>query len=595
MAKLQSLNGTSGKETIYVDVDDEITAIIDKVQNAKSKVVALVLPKRATVLQSIVNMKLLKRTADNAEKNLVLITSETGLLPLAGAVGLHVASSPTSKPSIPSAPAGPDDETEDADEPLDIVDGSATDTSDDFDRKASANKSIGELATNGASAAAAGTAENGNIDDSIDMAEDDGGESESNEDESAASVPKPKKNSKLHIPNFDSFRKRIVIGVLVVVLLVVGWIYAFTIAPKATITIKTDSSTIATNVNLVLDTSAKALDVPNSVVPATAGTQQKTASQQVAATGQQNNGTKATGTVTVVNCTSDNSEVALPAGRSLSAGGHTYTLNNSVDLPLSGHQSNGNCKSINGASAASVAITALKGGADYNVASGTTFTASVNSSDGFSASDVHITGSTSGGTDDITKIVLQSDIDGATSKIASTDSDAIKQQLISNLQSKGLLAVPSTFLAGTPSVTSSAKAGDAADNVTVTAVTAYTMLGVQKSDIRQLVVANVNSQIDKSKQVILDDGVANATFTQANPGTPTGANVSMTAKSEAGPQLNVKQLKTQLAGRKSENVKNFIKQTPGVTDVNVHFSPFWVSAVPKNANKVTITIDKSGS
>src|ERR1700749_4383407 len=101
MANLQSVTGTAGKETLYVDVDDEITAIIDKVGSAKGKVVALVLPKRCPVLQSVVNMKLLKRTADKAGKNLVLVTSEAGLMPLAGSVGLYVASSPSSKPSIP--------------------------------------------------------------------------------------------------------------------------------------------------------------------------------------------------------------------------------------------------------------------------------------------------------------------------------------------------------------------------------------------------------------------------------------------------------------------------------------------------------------
>src|SRR5690606_14099634 len=65
---------------------------------------ALVLPKRATVLQSIVNMKLLKKAAQGAKKNLVLITSESGLLPLAGAAGLHVAKSLQSKPEIPPTP-----------------------------------------------------------------------------------------------------------------------------------------------------------------------------------------------------------------------------------------------------------------------------------------------------------------------------------------------------------------------------------------------------------------------------------------------------------------------------------------------------------
>src|SRR4051812_4475882 len=92
------------KDTIYIDIDDEITGIIDKLQGSDSKVVALVLPKRATVFQSIVNMKLLKRAADSGNKNLVLITSEAGLLPLAGAAGIHVAKTLTSKPEIPAAP-----------------------------------------------------------------------------------------------------------------------------------------------------------------------------------------------------------------------------------------------------------------------------------------------------------------------------------------------------------------------------------------------------------------------------------------------------------------------------------------------------------
>jgi len=128
-------------------------------------VVALVLPKRAPVLQSIVNMKLLKRTADTADKNLVLITSETGLLPLAGAVGLHVASTPNSKPNIPNAPVSPGDEPEDIDEPLSIVDGN---DSEDFDSGAAADKPVGDLA-----AGVAGKVSTDGIDESIDMSEDD--------------------------------------------------------------------------------------------------------------------------------------------------------------------------------------------------------------------------------------------------------------------------------------------------------------------------------------------------------------------------------------------------------------------------------------
>ncbi len=94
----------TAKDTIYIDIDDEITSIIDKVGAAKHKIVALVLPKRASALQSVVNMKLLKRTAEGQSKKIVLITSEPSLLPIAGGVGLYVAKTLQSKPAIPTPP-----------------------------------------------------------------------------------------------------------------------------------------------------------------------------------------------------------------------------------------------------------------------------------------------------------------------------------------------------------------------------------------------------------------------------------------------------------------------------------------------------------
>src|SRR5271167_1728770 len=100
----------SQKDTIYIDIDDEITSIIDKVRSAQHRIVALVLPKRATMLQSSVNMKLLKKAAEDGKKRLVLITSEAGLLPLAGSIGLHVAKTLQSKPEIPDAPDSEADE-----------------------------------------------------------------------------------------------------------------------------------------------------------------------------------------------------------------------------------------------------------------------------------------------------------------------------------------------------------------------------------------------------------------------------------------------------------------------------------------------------
>jgi len=68
--------------------------------------------------------------------------------------------------------------------------------------------------------------------------------------------------------------------------------------------------------------------------------------------------------------------------------------------------------------------------------------------------------------------------------------------------------------------------GAQASSVTVTSVTSYSMLGVKKSDLQSLVDKNVTGQLDKGKQVILDDGVANAQFIEDNPGTASSATVA---------------------------------------------------------------------
>ena len=41
------------KDVIYIDVDDDVTAIIGKIKNTNEKIVALVPPKRSGVLQSV--------------------------------------------------------------------------------------------------------------------------------------------------------------------------------------------------------------------------------------------------------------------------------------------------------------------------------------------------------------------------------------------------------------------------------------------------------------------------------------------------------------------------------------------------------------
>jgi len=63
-------------QTFYIDIDEEITSIVEKLRNSKSGEVVLVVPKRALLIQSIVNLRLLKKEADSLNVSLSIVTQD---------------------------------------------------------------------------------------------------------------------------------------------------------------------------------------------------------------------------------------------------------------------------------------------------------------------------------------------------------------------------------------------------------------------------------------------------------------------------------------------------------------------------------------
>ena len=588
------MSSSPNKQVLYVDVDDEITAIIDKVNNSSAKVVALVLPKRAAVFQSVVNMKLLKRRADAAKKHVVLITSEASLMPLAGLAGLHVAPTPQSKPRIPVASAGAAASL--ADSGADAVDDDGLDDdepSDDYDADASAHRPIGELAAAGG-AGAVGRGMAGNVEDTVELDNTANGLTNrlrpgtgaGKTDKAAGITDKAAKaDKKLRVPNFFSFRKRLMLGGLAVVLLAVGWYYAYVVLPKASITITTDSSDVYNTLDLSLDTSAKQSDTTKLVIPAATKQEQKSNTQQMPATGQQNKGDKATGAVTMsVPCSAVSGDpIKIPAGTGISSKGLVFLTQTAVEL--NNPVFSGGCKFTG-----STNVTAEKPGSAYNLAAGD-FTVS-----GFSSVTATSSNAMTGGTDKNVKVVQQTDIDAAKQKLtAAQDQDAIKRQLQQELETDSYMAITSTFNAGDPNVSSSSQVGDEADTVTVTQSTTYTMFGVHQSDLDPIVEAAVKKQIDTTKQSILNNGVKEAHYTVPEAGAGPQLKVAMTVTSTAGPKLDVNVIKQEARGLKSGEVRDKIKQHVGVKDAKVSYSPFWVSKAPK-ASRITVVFQKaSGS
>lgn len=560
---------STSKDVLYIDVDDEITAIIEKVTASKHKIIALVLPKRSTTLQSVVNMKLLQRTAASEKKNIVLVTTDTNLLPLAGAVGLHVAATPQSKPYIPNQPDDQVGETESVDEAA---------GEDDFDTVANSAVAVGALAAK-------------SKEDEEEPIELDGDDIESMGDDAAsvaktdptAKKSKKDKKSQPKVPNFNKFRNWLIIGGVVGAVLLGGAIYAFITMPYANVTIWTETKVIPNTLDVTFDTTAQKVSVTPPVVPAVVEKSEKSNSQTVPATGERNDGVKATGsvTMTVNDCTLPfATPPSVPAGTGVSTGGKNYITQETASFKID--DAVGGC--VVYVSKNSVPIVAQAAGTAYNVEKAT-FTVA--------ASDAKATGSASGGTDAITKIVTQTDIDNASKQLEAKPDTTTKDELTKKLKAKNLYVIDASYTTASATVSSSVPAGTVANEVTVTRKTTSALVGAKESDLNDLIIQTVNKQIDTKRQEVLQTGLSTAVFQLQNQ--QNDANkvlMSMSVKTTVGPKLDDASIKQAVAGKKAAQAEALIGEYPGVKKVEVEYGPFWVSSIPKNTEKITIIYKK---
>ena len=553
------------KETIYLDNDDEIASIIDKVQSSKASLVAMVLPKRCTVLQSLVNMKILQRTAKSSNKKVVLITTEAALLPVAGVAGVYVAKSLQSKPVLPAAPVYQEDEVDNVNEADDDPDLDTT-------------KTIGELA---GVAAVASAVNNNDQDDTIELGDE---PQKPDDNKSKKSKTKDKKNKKLAVPNFDSFRIKLFAVIGGVLLLGVFWYLATTVLPRAKVTIKTENKVISVDLTATASPAAKSIDADNLTLPAETKTIEKTQTKKFTATGDKNVGTKASGTLTIYNCTDNTATV--PAGSVFTSSGYSFATTESVTISGSNFTSAGKCKEDGVVK--NIAVVATSPGDQYNLSSGRSYSSNVDA--GITA----VGSAMAGGTTKNVKIVSQGDCDAAKNELLNIKTDDFKNQLASQLESSGLAPVKDTFNVVQGSASCAPAVGQEATEATATVSTKLTMVGVNSSGLNQLIENNVKKQIEPS-QTIFDTGIKTANITVKE----RKSNGDIVIKAQTDAQTGIKQdadaIAKSIAGKKRSDSLALLRAQPGVAEVKIDYRPFWVASTPKNVKHITVVFEDNGN
>lgn len=530
------------KDVVYIDVEDDITAIIGKVKSSKEKIVALVPPKRVGVLQSAVNLRLITRAAHGSHKHLVLITNNHALIALAAAAKIPVAKNLQSKPEIAEIPALQVDDDDD------IIDGESLPESE-LAKSKSSSSSVPDDAV-----------EDLDIDDDTPKASPPGAHS---------SPSKPRVKSGVKVPSFDIFRKKLFLFIGLGILLLAFLIWAIFFAAKATVVI--DARTTPTDVKTsVAIGPTLATDAETSTLKSVQIQDKKSSAIEFDATGTQDVGEKATGTVTFSTNSISALGTTIPAGTQLtSSGGFVFITNQSVTLTLSNYQG------------APASVTAAASGPQYNGASG-------GLSGAPSGVSAQLNGSTAGGTEKIIKIVLQADVEKAKAQLVAQNNDDIKKQMASKFD-KNTIIIEDSFQATPASPASAPAIGQESKDgkAKLTSEVTYTMSGVTKGDLSAYLKSALEKQMNRDEQRVYSDGLKSAKLTDFK-ATNGNTTVALAATGRIGPKIEDDEIKELVKGKQFGDIQTELKKIEGVNDAETKFWPFWVNTVPRDSNKIKI-------
>ncbi|MDO5451811.1 MAG: hypothetical protein Q4F56_01860 [Candidatus Saccharibacteria bacterium] len=573
------------KDVIYIEPEDDITDIITKIEKAKEKIVALVPPKKAGVFRSIVNIKLIAKAGAAAKKSVVLVTVDPSITKLAAATKLPVAKNLQTAPVIPEIETDDSDDTPTLDsvsEPDDEEENDSADESKDGEDKDVDDDALEKN-------------EEGEEKEEEDGKDEKGEEDEEDEEDEAPEEKKPnkreKKSKKASGNKFLAWIKShkklsIFCGVFAVGLIgFLVWAFGFAPAVDITVAIKTDSKNFSESITFtdnLADENAK-----EGKFYLEQKKLEDTQEVNFEATGEKNVGEKASGDVVVYAYFRDsNSSVPVGEGTVFTYGNLKYVATSSATLSWDGKDDS--CDNREQASSLArsgcqvskrIKVEAANPGSNYNIgASNSGWNTVADVAGAYSDKAM------GGGTDDVIKVVQQSDVEKAKAELVSANKDEYKTKLYETIDDK-YYVIDSSFEVNTAAAEASpAVDEEVKDGVkpTLKATTTATVYAIDEVKLEEYIKAK--AELEENQKIYDIKDIYIESITQI----ASGSTAKLKAHLYIGPKITETEVVDKVKGKGLGDAQREIRDIYGVSDVKMEPSYPWVMAVPGDSNKVSV-------
>lgn len=545
-------------EVIYLESDEEITSVIDKLKalNPEAKAISLVIPKGAAILQSVVNLKLLQKEGVALSKDLSIVTQDRIGRNLASQAGFSVYDNINSpKPMI--EPPRPQPKTEE------IIELDLTGKKED-EEKAPSGIAVHRYDKNG---------ELKNVSEAP------------AEKTFRPAVIKPLSSNNFQgmrssssSPN-SSRRKKIILAVMGV-FIVFGAVLFYIFYPKAIITLTVKSNPLEAPVEITVDNNIQKADVSRSAIPGELLEAKQQGGKKFPATGKKEIGEKAKGTVTTYNDSGESQKV-VSGTEYKSDSGLTFVSTSEATIPgaTASVDAHGNVTKISGKS--DVSVESSESGDKYNIGPSNFTVAGKSMLSGKNSNPM------SGGISREIKIVSQNDINGAKSKlteeISSALHDELKKKAGKNKIYEGSIQDEVT------SATADKKVGDEADEFEMKVEVKSSVIDFSETDYREMVVNALQKSIPANQT--LNQSPSDEISISGSDGDLNKGIVKLTGivKTHTIPKIDSDKIKNMIKGKKPSEAEPIIKETKEIDSVNIILNPSWlIKKIPSRLNNITI-------
>lgn len=576
-------------EIIYLEPDEEITSVIDKLKALEQDVkkVTLVVPKGAALLQSVVNLKLLKREGDVLKKDLSLVTQDRIGRNLASQAGFTVYDN-LNNPHPIIEPARPQPRTEEIIE-LDLTgkkqdeekapgvavhryDESLPPVSNVVENEPEQNYNEEEKTKSPAPSF---------LNRPVPVQQEEHEEQPMPEDKPISTViwnREPEEGATISASSNSrgfstgkSMKKKIFFAFVGIILIVLGVLF-YLFYPKAVVTLAVKTDSFEQPLEITIDNNIQKADEARKAIPGELLESEQQGSKKFSATGKKEIGEKAKGTITVSN-DSGTAQTVASGTEFKSDSGQIFrsTANVSILGATASVDSHGNVVKTLGKS--DVSVEASDPGDQFNI-SPTNFTVI-----GHDMLTGRSTTAMSGGISRQLTIVTQNDLNNAKSELSNELYSAGHDDLKKKAGKSKIM--DSSFKDDAISFTADKNVNDQSDDFNITVKTKSSTISFIEDDFRAMVVAALGGLVPKDKELILsssDEISSSMTDVDIAHGL---LKIKGTVKTKLAPKIDQDQLKNSIKGKKSTEAEDIIKLNKAVDSVSVILAPsWWLKKVP---------------